>query len=187
MLSRTNLVDRLSSTSSISFTSFRLRTLFRSLRSFSRPDPLFSITSALFLQNTRGCGCLKNRPFRISDFPTLSLHSVAIVATEHPAKDANPERPSGVEGSQSAHSRHSPLATFPRPLFSCSYKSLVTASRFTSFLFSRTYKTLFPQLLSFHIHAKPPGGGGPSTFSTHSPPGRQRGDQGFATEGSFAA
>ena len=31
-----------------------LRTLFLSLRSFSHPDPLFSTTSALFLQNTRG-------------------------------------------------------------------------------------------------------------------------------------
>ncbi len=31
-----------------------LQTLFLSLRSFSHPDPLFSTTSALFLQNTRG-------------------------------------------------------------------------------------------------------------------------------------
>src|SRR5712692_7005343 len=57
VLSRTNLAESSPSTSfasSISFTSFRLRTLFLSLRSFSRPDPLFSITSALFLQNTRG-------------------------------------------------------------------------------------------------------------------------------------
>src|SRR5713226_522604 len=57
VLSRTNLAGfspSTSFTSSISFTSFRLRTLDLSLRSFSRPDPLFSITSALFLQNTRG-------------------------------------------------------------------------------------------------------------------------------------
>ncbi len=54
MLSRTNLAGFSPSTSSISFTSFRLRTLFLSLRSFSGSRPLFSITSALFLQNTRG-------------------------------------------------------------------------------------------------------------------------------------
>ena len=54
VLSRTNLAGSSPSTSSISFASFRLRTLFLSLRSFSHPDPLFSITSALFLQNTRG-------------------------------------------------------------------------------------------------------------------------------------
>src|SRR5712691_6322768 len=35
-----------------------LPTLYLSLRSFSRPFPLFSIACGLFLQNTRGCGCL---------------------------------------------------------------------------------------------------------------------------------
>src|SRR5712692_10980514 len=57
VLSRTNFAESSPSTSlssSISFTSFRLRTLFLSLRSFSHPDPLFSITSPLFWQNTRG-------------------------------------------------------------------------------------------------------------------------------------
>src|SRR6266851_8978013 len=57
VLSRTNLAGcppSISCTSSISFASFRLRTLDFSLRSFSHLDPLFSITSALFLQNTRG-------------------------------------------------------------------------------------------------------------------------------------
>src|SRR5216684_6171983 len=57
VLSRTNLAGfspSTSFTSSISFTSFRLRTLFLSLRSFLDSRPLFSITSALFLQNTRG-------------------------------------------------------------------------------------------------------------------------------------
>src|SRR5712692_9868136 len=55
--SRTNLAGSsppISFTSSISFASFRLRTLNFSLRSFSHTDPLFSITSALFLQNTPG-------------------------------------------------------------------------------------------------------------------------------------
>src|SRR6266849_7020273 len=57
VLSRTNLAGSSPSTSftsSISFASFRLRTLDFSLRSFSGSRPLFSITSALFLQNTRG-------------------------------------------------------------------------------------------------------------------------------------
>ncbi len=54
VLSRTNLAGFAPSTSSISFTSFRLRTLDLSLRSFFDPPRLFSITSALFLQNTRG-------------------------------------------------------------------------------------------------------------------------------------
>jgi hypothetical protein len=93
VLSRTNLAGSspsISCTSSISFASFRLRTLFLSSRSFSHPDPLFSITSALFLQNTRGVGYLQNLPFRISNFRTLSCPErvlrgvpapVAIVAT----------------------------------------------------------------------------------------------------------
>src|SRR6266849_6869932 len=57
VLSRTNLAGSSPSTSftsSISFASFRLRTLDFSLRSFSDSRRLFSITSALFLQNTRG-------------------------------------------------------------------------------------------------------------------------------------
>src|SRR5258707_1338143 len=57
VLSRTNLArssPSTSFTSSISFTSFRLRTLDLSLRSFLDSRPLFSITSTLFLQNTRG-------------------------------------------------------------------------------------------------------------------------------------
>ncbi len=116
VLSRTNLAERTSLTSSISFISFRLRTLKLSCRSFSHPDPLFSITSALFLQNTRGVGYLKNLPSRISNFRTLFPAPVANVATEHPAKDAHPGRPSGVEGSQIIP--HSPLATRHSPLSS---------------------------------------------------------------------
>src|SRR6266851_4079434 len=56
VLSRTNLAERTSLTSSISFISFRLRTLKLSCRSFCGSRPLFSITSALFLQNTRDGG-----------------------------------------------------------------------------------------------------------------------------------
>jgi hypothetical protein len=54
VLSRTNLADRASSASRISFTSFYLRTLKLSCSSFSRSDPLFSIVCALFDKNTRG-------------------------------------------------------------------------------------------------------------------------------------
>src|SRR5713226_8574045 len=54
VFSRSNLAGSSPFTSSISFTSFRLRTLDLSLRSFLDSRPLFSITSALFLQNTRG-------------------------------------------------------------------------------------------------------------------------------------
>src|SRR5260370_35809908 len=57
LLSAQNLAGcppSISFTSSISFASFRLRTLKLSCRSFSGSRPLFSITSALFSQNTRG-------------------------------------------------------------------------------------------------------------------------------------
>jgi hypothetical protein len=54
VLSRTNPAGFALSTLSISFLSFRLRTLKLSCRSFSDSRPLFSTTCALFLQNTRG-------------------------------------------------------------------------------------------------------------------------------------
>src|SRR5260370_29546197 len=54
VLSRTNLAGSSPSTSSISFVAFRLCPSKLSVLSFSLPDPLFSISSALFLQNTRG-------------------------------------------------------------------------------------------------------------------------------------
>ncbi len=59
VLSRTNFVDRHSSTSSISFPSNLLRTLHLSCRSFHSSRPLFSTTSGLFLQNTQGGGLLR--------------------------------------------------------------------------------------------------------------------------------
>src|SRR6266849_647679 len=114
------------------FPCIALRTLDLSLRSFCAPRPFFSTTCTLFSQNTRGGGCSTNSPFAINNFQPLSPLPVATVATKHLAKDANPERPSEVEGSPSALSRHSPLFTAP--------------------LFSYSYKSLFPQPLSFHIH-----------------------------------
>src|SRR5712692_4631159 len=100
-----------------------LRTLQLSLRSFFASRRLFSATCGLFLQNTRGGGYAQKLAFRISDFQTLSCPERGMrrvphpggtfVASEHPAKDANPERPSGVEGSQP---RRSPSAPAPRSL-----------------------------------------------------------------------
>jgi len=52
---------------------------------------------------------------------------------------------------------HDPLPTFPRPLFSWSYKSLVPPARFRGPLFSYPYKSLFPQALCIHIYTKRPG------------------------------
>ena len=52
---------------------------------------------------------------------------------------------------------HHPLPTSPRPLFSCTYKSLYQPDRFAGPLFPHTYKSLFPEPLSFHIYTKPPG------------------------------
>ncbi len=53
-VSRTNPAGFSAFISSISFISFRLRTLKLSCRSFSDSRPLFSTSSALFSQNTRG-------------------------------------------------------------------------------------------------------------------------------------
>src|SRR5882724_304405 len=42
-------------------------------------------------------------------------------------------------------------------VFSRTYESLFAAHRSASPAFSYSYKSLFPQLLSFHIYTKPPG------------------------------
>src|SRR5258708_11836309 len=94
VLSRINLADRCSSnfsTSSISFASFGLRTLFLSLRSFSDSRPLFSTTSALFLQNTRGCGHPSTSAARFAPAVTCATwrlyplwpHSIAHTSRHH--------------------------------------------------------------------------------------------------------
>ncbi len=57
----------LSSTSSISFPSNRLRTLELSCRSFPTSRPLFSMLCGLFSQNTRGCGGGSRIPIRFLD------------------------------------------------------------------------------------------------------------------------
>src|SRR6266851_10036623 len=93
VLSRTNLAGSAPSTSftsSISFISFRLCTLKLSCRSFSHSDPLFSITSALFSQNTGGVGTNTSAsrfasavvcaPWRL--YP-LCPHSIAYTSRHH--------------------------------------------------------------------------------------------------------
>src|SRR5882762_3455455 len=50
--------------------------------------------------------------------------------------------------------RHALLA---RALVSAPYESLPIPARFRNPLFSNTYKSLFAQLLYFHIYTKPPG------------------------------
>src|SRR6266851_6730023 len=68
-------------------------------------------------------------------------------------------------------------ASFFRPCLQDSYPGcqscLLSASRrlrgnrFIAPLFSYSYESLFPQTLSFHIHTKPPGWGGPPLPSQH--------------------
>src|SRR5258708_13387839 len=85
VLSRTNLAEGTSLTSSISFISFRLRTLKLSCHSFSDSRPLFAITSALFLQNTRGGIPLRDlvrcteaqKCLSVSPLPATLTHSLS--------------------------------------------------------------------------------------------------------------
>ncbi len=85
VLPRTNLAGFAPPTSSISFISFRLRTLKLSCRSFSDSRPLFSTASALFLQNTRGGIPLRDlvrcneaqKCLFVSPLPATLRHSVS--------------------------------------------------------------------------------------------------------------
>ena len=56
------------------------------------------------------------------------------------------------------HTNPSPSARPSHPLFSYDYELLALARRFTSTLFSWTYKLLFSQLLSFQIYTNCRGG-----------------------------
>lgn len=55
-------------------------------------------------------------------------------------------------------------ATSPRLFTSGPRRAALSAHRFSILLFSGSYKSLFPQLLSLHIYTKPPGGVGVTTF-----------------------
>jgi len=52
---------------------------------------------------------------------------------------------------------HDSLPAFSSLLFSRAYKPLPPHHRFASHAFSRTYKSLFSQILSFHINTNCPG------------------------------
>ena len=108
-----------------------------SLPSFFTPRPLFSITSSLFLQNTRGGGTFANPPLRISNIQTLFSRPVCRAVTDpHPS----PESFLGALGASACPDRVGVAnPVFVRPLF------------------SQPYESLFSQLPCFHIHTNPPG------------------------------
>src|SRR5260370_12252606 len=123
--------------------------LFNSLCAlFSPPVVCFQQLADSFCKTPRGGGYAQKLAFRISDFQTLSCPERGMrrvphpggtfVATEHPAKDANPERPSGVEGSQP---RRSPSAPAPRSL----RLAVIICLDFVRPLFSYSSVLLFPQ------------------------------------------
>src|SRR5229473_919714 len=180
VLSRTNLAGfspSTSFTSSISFTSFRLRTLDLSLRSFLDSRPLFSITSALFLQNTRGgiplrdlvrCTeaqkCLFVSPLLATLTYSLSRKSFPCYsyantrdggATVAPISASVSLRLCELCGESVAfflpHLRNQQLTTN-----NCKLLFLARP------LFSYSYELLFPQALSFDNHPHCPGGVGVS-------------------------
>jgi len=108
-----------------------------SLPSFFMPRPLFSITSSLFLQNTRGGGTFANPPLRISNIQTLFSRPVCKAVT-----DPIPRRsPFSV-----------PSVPPPAPT-----RVRVANPVFVRPLFSQPYESLFSQLPCFHIHTNPPG------------------------------
>jgi hypothetical protein len=163
-LPQTNLTEiSLSSlTSSISFISFRLRALKLSCGFFRLSHPLFSMLCALFDKNTRVAyplpiftshrspvtgRALRRAPQAqkcppVSPLPATFTHSLSrnpFVC--HSYTNTRDRRCHAVSNFQSGSiSRWQ--SNFARPLFSWSYKSL------------------FPQLIYFHIHTKPPGGVG---------------------------
>src|SRR5713101_2155144 len=120
-----------------SFPCIALRTLDLSLRSFSAPRPFFSTTCTLFSQNTRvaypPASTFTSAPFRLRPHmrPVAPLSPVASVDCAY---------------------LPSPRGCAPqRPLYP------LWQSKFARPLFSYSYKSLFPQPLSFHIHTKPRG------------------------------
>jgi len=131
VLSRTNLAGSAPSTSftsSISFTSFRLRTLDLSLHSFLDSRPLFSTASTLFLQNTRG-GIPLREIFRcteaqkcLSVSPLLATLTHSVSRKSFPCHSYANTRDGGVTVATNFERFFSPLATRHSPL-SC-YPSL---------------------------------------------------------------
>src|SRR6266851_1908282 len=157
VLSRTNLARFALSTSSISFLSFRLRTLKLSCRSFSHPDPLFSITSALFLQNTRGGIPLRDlarcteaqKCLFVSPLLATLTHSVS--RKSFPCHSYANTRDRGVTVAPVSRAiflatRHSPLSCYPSLPPSHALRRLrvlcVSALSFASILLALCFHTL---------------------------------------------
>ncbi len=151
VLSRTNLArssPSTSFTSSISFTSFRLRTLDLSLRSFLDSRPLFSITSALFLQNTRG-GILLQELVRCTEAQKCLFASPLLATLTHSL-------------SRKSFPCHSYANTRDggatlAPVSPSEFLYLCGNADFARPLFSYSYELLFPQALYFDNHPHCPG------------------------------
>src|SRR5260370_3950221 len=151
VLSGTNLAEfspSTSFTSSISFASFRLRTLNLSLRSFSDSRPLFSTASGLFLQNTRvgipprelvRCAEAQKCLFVSPLFATLT-HSVS--RKSFPCHSYANTRDEGVT-----------VAPVSASVSLC----LCGKPNFVRPLFSYSYELLFPQLPCFDNDPNCPG------------------------------
>src|SRR5713226_8505716 len=177
VLSRTNLAERTSLTSSISFSSFRLRTLKLSCRSFSDSRPLFSTASALFSQNTRG-GIPLPELVRCTEAqkclfvsPLLATLTYSLSRKSFPCHSYANTRNGGVTVapiSASVSLRLCELCGESVAFFLPHLRNqqLTTNNCKLLFLarplFSYSYELLFPQALSFDNHPHCPGGVGVS-------------------------
>src|SRR6266849_2536929 len=85
---------------------------------------------------------------------------VKVLLTVSPFRSSSSPQPHVYPRSLFRLTSHHPLPTSRPPFFSCTYKSLRPPARFRGPLLSYTYKTIFLQILSIHIHTKPPGCGG---------------------------
>jgi hypothetical protein len=109
-----------------------------SLPSFFARRPVFSITSSLFSQNTRGGGASANAPLRINNIQTLFPRPC--LQSSYQSRPS-PESFLCALGAVACHDRVGVAnPVFVRPLFSYSYELLV------------------PQLPCFHNHPHWPGG-----------------------------
>src|SRR6266849_1299525 len=120
------------------FPCIALRTLDLSLRSFSAPRPFFSTTFTLFSQNTR-----------VGDLPVSTFFSPPFSPPPSYAP-RGASIPCGL-----SRLRILPVTTGVVPPKRTLYP--LWQSKFARPLFSYSYKSLFPQPLSFHIHTNPRG------------------------------
>src|SRR5258708_3624977 len=128
--------------------SFRLRTLFLSLRSFSRPDPLFSTTSTLFLQNTRGGIPLRDL-VRCTEAPKCLFVSPLLATLTHCLS----RKSFPCHSYANTRDGDATLA----PVSPSEFLYLCGNADFARPLFSYSYELLFPQALYFDNHPHCPG------------------------------